>query len=116
MVLSNLKYHMYIHTLYIYIIILYKQSLASVHIPSTLEPRGLCSSSECYSDRLTIFPWSQGKCLAWDVTCHDSLPAQLAPDTYSELATMYALVLIAIETTNIYDDDALDVLRHLVGK
>ena len=51
---------------------LVKQSFVSVHIPSTLEPRGLCSSNECHPDGVTIIPWSQGKCLAWDVTCHDS--------------------------------------------
>ena len=112
---------------------LVKQSLVSAHIPSTLEPRGLCSSNECRPDGVTIIPWSQGKCLAF-LGCYMSrqlCPNQLAPDPYwswsssqpcsrrqtghlySELATMYALVLIAIETTGVYGDDALDYFRAL---
>ena len=110
---------------------LIKQNLASVHILSTLQPRGLCSSNECHPDGVTIIPWSQGKCLAWDVTCHDSFAPTNLPlthtgagllanhvaegkrDTYSELATMYALVPIAIETTGVYGDDALDFFKAL---
>ena len=104
---------------------LVKQSLASVHIPSTLEPRGLCSCNECRPDGVTIIPWSQGKCIAWDGKCHDSFATTNMPlthtgtgllanraaegkrDTYSELATMFTLIPIAIETTGVYGDDAL---------
>jgi hypothetical protein len=34
-------------------------------------------------------------------------------DTYSGLTTMYALVPIAIETTGVYGDDALDFFKAL---
>ena len=40
---------------------------------ATREPLGLDSNSGLQPDGLTLFPWSMGKCLVWDFTCHDTL-------------------------------------------
>ena len=60
---------------------LIKQSLSSINIPSTLEPRGLCLSNDSHPDGVTIIPWSQGRCLAWDATCHDTFAPTNLPLT-----------------------------------
>ena len=102
-----------------------EQSLSSINIPSTLEPRGLCLSNDSRPDGVTIIPWSQGRCLAWDATCHytfapTNLPltctgasllanraAQKKQELYSELVTSYTFMSIALETTGAFSDDAL---------
>ena len=41
-------------------------------IPATREPTGLIPASALRPDGATVIPWSQGRCLAWDVTCPDT--------------------------------------------
>lgn len=49
-----------------------KRALVAVSVPCTLEPRGLCRSDGRRPDGISIIPWSRGRCLAWDATCHDT--------------------------------------------
>ena len=49
------------------------RALSNAGVPSVLEPRGLTSSDERRPDGLTMIPWSEGRCLAWDATVSDSL-------------------------------------------
>ena len=49
------------------------RALGSAGVPAVLEPRGLTSSDERRPDGLTMIPWSEGRCLAWDATVSDSL-------------------------------------------
>ena len=49
------------------------RALGSAGVPAVLEPRGLTSSDERHPDGLTMIPWSEGRCLAWDATVADSL-------------------------------------------
>ena len=53
------------------------RALGSAGVPSVMEPRarGLTSSDERhrYPDGMTMIPWSEGRCLAWDATVSDSL-------------------------------------------
>ena len=44
-------------------------SLAAANIPSRLEPSGLFRSNGKRLDGVFLVPWSQGRYLAWDVTC-----------------------------------------------
>ena len=39
------------------------------------EPPGLLRTDKKHPDGVTLIPWNQGKCLAWDVTM---------PDTYAQ--------------------------------
>ncbi|KAL1446386.1 hypothetical protein WDU94_005682 [Cyamophila willieti] len=45
------------------------RSLASIHIPSSLEPSGLSRDDGKRPDGMTLVPWSHGQCLVWDSTC-----------------------------------------------
>ena len=49
------------------------RSLASVGKPSILEPNGMTRQDGRRPDGLTLFPWSSGKPLVWDVTCVSTL-------------------------------------------
>ena len=49
------------------------RALVSAGVPSVLEPRGLTSSDERRPDGMTMIPWSEDRCLAWDATVSDSL-------------------------------------------
>ena len=40
---------------------------------SNLEPLGLADDSELRPDGMSLFPWSMGKCMVFDFTCHDTL-------------------------------------------
>ena len=49
------------------------RSLASVVVPSVLEPAGLSRTDGKRPDGVTAIPWQRGKPLVWDVTFVDSL-------------------------------------------
>ena len=70
--------------------ILFKQALGTVHVPSVLEPPGLCDQDWKRPDWMTTSTWSRGFCLIWDITVVDSpSPAWLASGL-SETATLTA--------------------------
>ena len=94
-----------------------KRGLAAAGIPSWLEPVGLDRGDGRRPDGVTVFPFREGKCLAWDATCVDTFSASSlinaaitpgsAADTaeerkrarYSSLADRYLFQPVAIETT-----------------
>ena len=49
-----------------------KRALTGCGIPSSLEPTGINRGDGKRPDGITLFPWSQGKCLVWDVTVVDT--------------------------------------------
>ena len=42
-------------------------------VPSVKEPIGLIPASDLQPDGASMLPWTQGRCLAWDVTAPDTL-------------------------------------------
>lgn len=48
------------------------RALASIHIPSSLEPFGLSRDDGKRPDGATLIPWSKGQRLVWDATCVDT--------------------------------------------
>ena len=42
-------------------------------MPSGKEPAGLLPSSELRLDGASTLPWVRGRCLAWEVTVHNTL-------------------------------------------
>ena len=49
-----------------------KRALTAAGIPAWLEPVGLDRGDGRRPDGVTVFPYSQGKCLVWDSTCVDT--------------------------------------------
>ena len=50
-------------------------------IQAEKEPPGLLRSDDKRLDGLTLIPWKQGKCLAWDVTMPDNYAQSHLPTT-----------------------------------
>ena len=52
---------------------LIKRALMSAEIPSKLEPTSLIRQNEKRPDGMSQSSWKNGRCLAWDFTCPDTL-------------------------------------------
>ena len=100
-------------------------------IQSVKEPTGLTRTDGKRPDGLTLIPWSQGRCLTWDVTVPDTLAAshlnrtsviagaaaehaaELKIAKYSDLIPHYDFVAIAVETLGSWSDNALMFVKTL---
>ncbi|XP_059054676.1 coagulation factor IX-like [Achroia grisella] len=50
-----------------------RRSLATVNIPSLLEPTGIARDDGKRPDGMSLIPWKMGRVLVWDATCADTL-------------------------------------------
>ena len=98
---------------------LVKRGLSAAGIPSVLEPLGLDRGDGRRPDGLTTFPFTSGKCLAWDATCSDTfadsvlLASAVKPGAaaraaearklhrYASLTPQYLFVPLAVETSGV---------------
>ena len=110
------------------------RSFRRAGIPCSKEPSGLVPGSALRPDGATIIPWSQGRCLAWDVTCPDTLAASYVAGSagaagyaseqatarkvqkYQSLASSHTFVPIAVETMGSLSRDSLSLLHALGGR
>ena len=108
-----------------------KRSLSAAGIPSVLEPVGLDRGDGRRPDGLTTFPFSSGKCLAWDATCTDTFgesvviasavepgAAARAAETrkikrYTALSTQYIFAPLAVETTGVIGAGGTTLIKEL---
>ena len=99
-----------------------------------LEPTGLTRSDGKRPDGLTLFPWSQGRCLVWDFTCRDTLApsnvmatseeagkaAEIAEKEkmshYQELSTSYIVTPVATETLGPWGPSGLKFVKEIGSK
>ena len=111
-----------------------KRALVAVSVPCTLESRGLCRSDGRWPDGISIIPWSRGRCLAWDATCHDTyapsniqlacsgpgLVADRAASAkrrlYEDICTTHDFTPIAIESAGSFGKDALSFFHELARR
>ena len=107
------------------------RALGRAGVPAVLEPRGLTSSDERRPDGLTMIPWSEGRCLAWDATVSDSLAdshlnrtvhvagaaAESAADAknrkYADLPRSVTFVPVAVETLGPICSDGIEFITEL---
>ena len=84
-------------------------------------------------DSITIFPFSQGKCLCWDATCVNTFGESVINETaiesgqaaakaenskrskYPELVQRYKFEPIAIETSGVFGPSTRNIV-HEIGK
>ena len=113
---------------------LLKRALGSAQVTSMLEPTGLTRSDGKRPDGLTLFPWSQGRCLVWDFTCRDTLApsnvmatseeagkaAEIAEKEkmshYQELSTSYIVTPVATETLGPWGPSGLKFVKEIGSK
>ena len=108
-------------------------ALKSSHTPSYIEPYGLNRGDGKRPDGITIFPFSQGKCLCWDATCVNTFGESVINETaiesgqaaakaenskrskYPELVQRYKFEPIAIETSGVFGPSTRNIV-HEIGK
>ena len=101
------------------------RTLASIKVPSTLEPQGLSHRDRRRPEGMSLIPWSHGRALIWDVTVHDSLaPLYLHLSSsragsvadnasgqkrhlYSDLTPTHHLIPLAFETMGTFSSDSM---------
>lgn len=97
-----------------------RRALQSAGIPSVLEPVGVDRGDGKRPDGISVFPFSNGKCLCWDATCSDTFAdthiyssavsaGSAAREAevrkrrkYEALSTRYRFEPISVETTGVY--------------
>ena len=108
-----------------------KKSLASIDMPSTLEPKGLSATDGKQPDGLSYLSWKDGKNLIWDFTTSCNLapsnissslkgPGKVAAEReqskftkYSNLMNNYFFTPIASETFGAWGPQSLSFLTDL---
>ena len=108
-----------------------KRALHSAGMPSMLEPPGLDRGDGRRPDGLTLFPFTEGRCLIWDSTCVDTYAtyivnksanqggaaAQAAENRkrrrYEELGRRFKFQPIAVETCGSLGHSTLPFLKEL---
>ena len=108
-----------------------KRALGSAQIPSKLEPSGLNFEKRTRPDGVTQFSWKNGKCMAWDSTCVDTLAKSYIRKTcvkaggaaedaesdkvkkYAHLDNQYDFYAIGFETLGSWGPSALDILSQI---
>ena len=97
-----------------------RRALQSAGIPSVLEPVGVDRGDGKRPDGISVFPFSNGKCLCWDATCIDTFAASHIYGSavsagsaareaevkkcqkYEALGRRYLFEPIAVETTGVF--------------
>ena len=103
-------------------------------IPVVKEPTGLIPGSNLRPDGATIIPWVGGRCLAWDVTCPDTVAASyltscatsagaaaenadsMKCQKYSQLSSSHSFIPLVFETFGPLSEASVSVLNSLGGR
>ena len=112
---------------------LIKRALVQAKIPATLEPTNLSALNGIRPDGLTYHSWKEGKQMAWDFTCCDTLcdtyvkssakqagsAADLREDQkskhYEELNN-YMFIPVAVETYGAWGSQGLKLIKDIGRK
>ena len=110
------------------------RAFSRANIPASREPSGLIPGTSLRPDGVTVIPWSEGRYVAWDVTCPDTVApshiqqsagaagataehaALLKKQKYAQLPAAYFFLPIAIETLGALSSEALEFLNVLGGR
>ena len=94
-------------------------------IPASIEPVGLLRNDGKRPDGVTLIPWKQGKCLAWDFTMQDTFANSHLPHTllkqgsaadlsalsktqkYANIAQTHIFTPVAVETIGVWNNEAM---------
>ncbi len=107
------------------------RGLQRAQIPSTKEPIGRARTDGKRPDGISLIPWTRGRCLAWDVTCADTLAPSHVGDSaqrsasaatkaenskitkYRDIALTHAFVPLAFETLGSWGPECRSFVAEL---
>ena len=107
------------------------RALQRAQIPAAKEPAGLSRTDGKRPDGVTLIPWQQGRCLAWDVTSPDTLaPSHVTESArkagsaaakaesaktvkYATIAQTHAFVPLAFETLGVWGSQCISFVQEL---
>ncbi|XP_050727688.1 uncharacterized protein LOC127004207 [Eriocheir sinensis] len=107
------------------------RALSSAGVAAILEPRGLDRGDGRRPDGITIYPFTQGKMLAWDATCVNTLGSTHLIDCattagaaarsaearkrqrYADLGQRYDFMPLTVETTGVLGPAFSDLIKTL---
>ena len=107
------------------------RALTKANVPSSKEPQGLILGSGLRPDGVSLIPWKNGKCLAWDATVPDTLApshveatsvqvgaaasraANVKTQKYQALQSSHYIVPLAIETLGPWNHEGLQFVTEL---
>src|ERR1043165_2982965 len=110
------------------------RAFVSAGILATREPTGLCTGGRKRPDGVTLVPWARGRCLAWDATCPDTFaPLHIQASSvaagavaataetkkrnkYACLPTDNDFCSVAIETTGVWREEGLTLIKEMGGR
>jgi hypothetical protein len=96
--------------------------------------KNLPAAKELMGRSQTLIPWKRGGCMVWDFTCCDTfVPSNLPPTsthagkvaenaaakkrrTYEFLGEQFIFIPVAVETTVVWEQSGLDLLKHIGGR
>jgi len=111
-----------------------QRALRTAEVPSMKEPVGCSRTDGRKPDGLTLIPWKQGKPLCWDFTCRDTFaPTYLKASAarpghaaalaeldkhrlYEDLEERYLFVAVAVETTGVFGEEGLKLIKKIGQK
>ena len=100
-------------------------------MPNQREPPGFVMGGMKRPDGMSLIPWKNGKYLAWDITCNDTLATTYVTITsvtagglanwsedrklehYKDLGDRYIMTPIAIETMGSWGQISLEFIKEL---
>ncbi len=110
------------------------RALNSCQVPNRLEPPGLTRNDGKRVDGVTLIPWQNGKCIAWDATCGDTFAPSYVEHSSKEAGyvatkaeglkrSKYSAVIeqnieflaFAVETAGTFGNEALSFI-NAIGK
>ena len=107
------------------------RALTTALVPNQREPPGLVMGDMKRPDGMSLIPWKNGKYLAWDITCNDTLATTYVTMTsvtagglanwsedrklehYKDLGDRYIMTPIAIETMGSWGQISLEFIKEL---
>ena len=111
-----------------------RRALKSAGVPAILEPQGIDRGDGKRPDGLSLYPFSQGRCLVWDATCVNSFASSRVVASsveagaaakeaekfkclkYSQLSEQFYFAPVAFETTGACGPSTRSLLRELAAK
>ncbi len=110
------------------------RALNSCHVPNRLEPPGLTRNDGKRVDGITLIPWQNGRCIAWDVTCGDTFAPSYINNTSRQAGFVAAkaevlkrakyssiieqnidFLAFSVETSGLFGNEALKFTKE-IGK